>query len=308
MREFFKSLKFKIFAAVACLLIGLMLRTAATGGLPTITQNIISTIISPFQTASSYISSGFSGFINDLLNIHSLKSENAKLKKEISELQSKMVDYNKLKSENERLTTMINITTEKDDRVYTPAMVISRDPGQWFSSFTINKGTLAGIEKDDPVITSEGLVGIVVSPSLTSSVVSTILDPSVHVGSIISQTGDTGITHGKRDLAAKGEFQLNYLPKNSSAAVGDIVITTGIGGIFPKDLKVGIIQKLEQDESGNSLNAILKPMTDMTSVKNVFVITDFSGKADSSSGSSSSTSSNSSSAAKSTGTSSKGGK
>lgn len=278
MREFFHSLKFKIFAVIACLLIGLMLRTAATGGLPTVAQNVIITLTSPFQSASAYISNAFSGFITDIINIHSLKSENEKLKKQISELQSKTVDYNKLKSENEQLRTMINITTEKDNRQYTPATVISRDPGQWFSSFTIDKGTIAGIQKDDPVITSDGLVGIVVTPSLTTSVVSTILDPSVHVGSIISETGDTGITQGDRELAAKGEFKLAYLSKSTSATVGNIVITTGTGGIYPKDLKVGIIQELQHDESGNSLNAILKPMVDPSSVKKVFVVTNFSGK------------------------------
>lgn len=278
MREFFSSLKFKIFAVVACLLIGLMLRTAATGGLPAVTQNIISTIVSPFQSASAYVSNTFSGVIGNFVNMGSLKSQNENLKKQVNDLQSKMIDYDKIKLENEQLRGLVNITQEKDNRQYTPAMVISRDPGQWFSSFTIDKGTLSGVKKDDPVITSEGLVGIVVTPSLNTSVVSTILDPSVHVGSIISQTGDTGITQGERELGTKGEFKLCYLTKNSSAAVGNIIITTGTGGIYPKDLKVGIVQELKQDESGNSLNAILKPMVDPSSVKNVFVITDFSGK------------------------------
>lgn len=291
MRDFFRSLRFKIFAVAACLLIGLMLRTAATGGLPTVTQNVISTVLSPFQTASSYVSNAFSGLIENIVNAGSLKSENAKLKKQVNNLESQMVDYNKIKTENDQLKTMITITPENDKREYTPAMVISRDPGQWFSSFTIDKGTLSGIKKDDPVISSEGLVGIVVSSSVTTSVVSTVLDPSVHVGCIISQTSDTGITQGERNLATKGEFKLTYLSKTSSATVGNIIITTGTGGIFPKDLKVGIVQSIKQDESGNSLNAILKPMTDISSVKNVFVITDFSGKTSSDTSSSSSSSS-----------------
>lgn len=278
MREFFGSLKFKIFLVVACVLVGIMLRTSANGGLSTATQNFVSVVISPFQSASAHVSDAFSGFLSNIANLGSLKSENEKLKKQINTLESQMVDYNEIKRENEQLNGLVNMEKETDNRKYAAAMVISRDPGQWFSAFTIDKGTLGGIEINDPVITSEGLVGVVVTANLNTSVVSTILDPSVHVGSIISQTGDIGITQGERDLADDGEFEVGYLPKNSSVTTGNIIVTTGSGGIFPKNLNVGIVQKIEKNISGNSINAVCTPMVDPSTVKNVFVITDFSGK------------------------------
>jgi rod shape-determining protein MreC len=277
-REFFGSLKFKIFAVVACILIGLMLRTAATGGLSTMTQNVVSVVASPFQTASAYVSNAFSGFIENIASIGTLKSDNEQLKKQISDLQSQIVDYNDVKRENEQLKGVVDVAAEDKSRKYVTAMVISRDPGQWFSAFTIDKGTTSGIHKNDPVITSEGLVGIVVTPGLTTSVVSTILDPSVHIGSIVSQTGDTGITRGDRELSAKGEFELAYLLKNSSVTAGNIIVTTGAGGYYPKNLNIGTIQELKTDVSGNSINAVCKPMVDPSAVKNIMVITSFSGK------------------------------
>lgn len=288
MREFFGSLKFKIFIAVACVLIGLMIRTAATGGLSTITQNVIGTVISPFQTVSSGISNAVSGVIQNAINMGTLKSQNDQLKKEVNSLQSQMVDYSEMKRENEMLKSYMNIAPENDHRQYKMAMVISRDPGQWFSSFTIDKGTTSGIQKDDPVITADGLVGVVVTPMLNTSVVSTILDPSVHVGGIVSQTGDTGITQGSRELAADGEFELSYLTKGSSVTTGNVIVTTGSGGVYPKDLKVGIVQQLEADVSGNSINAVCKPMVDPTSVKDILIITNFDGKQTSASASSAS--------------------
>lgn len=278
MREFFSSLKFKIFAVVACVLIGLMLRTSATGGLSTVTQNVVSVVISPFQKASAYVTNAFSGLIYNISSLGSLKSENESLKKQVADLQSQVVDYNQLKSENEQLKGIVDLPDEGDNRKYVPAMVISRDPGQWFSAFTIDKGSLDGIEVDEPVITSEGLVGVVISVNLNTSVVSTILDPSVHIGSIVSQTGDTGITQGESELVNNGEFELAYLTKNSSVTAGDIIITNGRGGIYPKNLKVGIVQEIKLDVSGNSINAVCKPMVDPTTVKNVSVITSFTGK------------------------------
>lgn len=298
MREFFSSSKFKIFVVVACVLIGLMLRTSTTGGLPTVTQNIVSVVISPFQSASAYVTDAFSGFIENIVNLGSLKSQNEKLKKQIVDLQTQIVDYNQMKSENEQLRELADMPNEGDNPKYATAMVISRDPGQWFSAFTIDKGTLSGIQPYDPVITSEGLVGIVISTSLNTSVVSTILDPSVHVGSIISQTGDTGITQGESDLVAKGEFELANLTKSSSVIAGNIIVTNGRGGIYPKNLKVGIVQDIEQDVSGNSINAICKPMVDPSTVKNVFIITNFTGKDTGSTSTTSSTTSATSSSSK----------
>jgi rod shape-determining protein MreC len=277
-REFFGSVKFKIFAVIACLLLGLMIRTAAAGGISTITQDVVGVVISPFQTASAHISDAVSGLIDNVINLSSLQSQNEQLKKQITHLESQMVDYDDVKRENEQLKGLVDITQESDNRTYATAMVISRGPDQWFSSFTIDKGTLSGIQKNDPVITADGLVGLVVNPMLTTSVVSTILDPSVHAGCIVSRTGDTGITQGSSELSANGEFELAYLSKNSSVTTGDIIVTTGQGGIYPKDLNVGIVQDIQPDISGNSVNAVCKPIVDPSSVKDVFVITNFSSK------------------------------
>lgn len=279
MREFFGSVKFKIFVVVACILIGLMLRTAATGGVPTIAQNVLGVVISPLQSASARISDGVSGVISNVMQLGSLRTQNEQLKAQVRALQSQMVDYDSMKSENADLRSLADITQEKDDRKYALASVISHDTEQWFSSFTIDKGQLAGIKKDDPVITSDGaLIGVVVDVMPTTSVIDTILDPSVHVGCMVSNTGDTGVTAGVRELMANGEFELQYLSKNSSVTTGDIVITTGYTGFYPKNLQVGTVQKIEPDVSGNSETAILKPMVDPTSVTHVSVITDFSGK------------------------------
>ncbi len=290
MQEFFKSVRFKALLAVAVLLAGLMVRTAQTGGSSTFAQSVASVVASPLQSASARVSGAFASALGGLWDIGSLRAQNTALKKQVRELEDKQVQFDEYKRQNEQLTTLLNISQETNKQEYAPATVIGHDPQDWFSTFTIDKGTLAGVEKNDPVITADGLIGVVVTPMLTTSVVSTILDPSVHVGCIVSQTGDTGITQGDRTLMQKGEFELKYLDKSSGVTTGNILVTTGYSGMFPKNLKVGIVQDIQPDVSGNSLTAICKPLTAPGSVTGVYVILNFSGRQDASSPSSSSSS------------------
>jgi rod shape-determining protein MreC len=255
-----------------------MLRSASTGELPTITQNVVSVVMSPFETASSYVSGAFSGLVGNIASLGSLKSENAKLKKQIIALAQQNVTLNSIKQKYDRIKGLADLPDEGDNRKYVPAAVISHDSGQWFSAFKIDEGSLSGVKVHDPVITAEGLIGIVVSTELNTSVVSSVLDPSVHVGATVSQTGDTGLTAGDSDLYANGEFDLTTLEKNSNVTAGDIIVTTGRNGTYPQNLCIGTVQSVGQDPSGSSLTAVCKPMVDPTAVKDVFVITSFTGK------------------------------
>ncbi|HEX3026601.1 MAG TPA: rod shape-determining protein MreC [Clostridia bacterium] len=279
MRDFFRSVWFKIFAVIALILFGLMLRTGMSGGFASIPANVMGFVLTPLQKVSAQVSGAFSGAVSTVASYGSVKKENEQLKKEVSSLNSKLVDYNQMKNENSQYKEYLGIRDDNQDFKWEPAMVIARDPGQWFSVFTIDKGSLNGIGVNDPVITSDGLVGKVTQVMSTSSIVTTILDPSVSVGALVSQTNDPCITQGDKELGAKGRMKVSYLAKESTAAQGDIVITSGIGGIFPKKLKIGIVEEIRTETSGLSLYAVVKPMVDPSTVKNVFVITSFQGKA-----------------------------
>lgn len=305
MREFFSSVRFKVLAVVALILIGLMLRTAVSGGFATLPQQITALVVTPLQKASASISSGFTDMLSGFTAYSATKKENEQLKKQNSDLNTKLADYNEIKNENNQYKQMLGIKSEHNDFQLEPAMVISRDPGNWFSSFTIDKGSLNGLKPDDPVVTPEGLVGKVTQVMLTSSVVTTILDPSVSAGVLISQSNDVGISQGDNTLAEKGLFTVDYISKDSKVAQGDLIVTSGNGGVFPKMLKIGTIQQIKVEPNGLSLTAVVKPLADPTKVKDVFVITDFEGK-QSTTASSSSTSSSASSSASSSKTSSAG--
>ena len=132
---------------------------------------------------------------------------------------------------------------------------------------------------DDPVITESGLVGIVSEVGITHAKVLTILDATVNIGVVDAQTREIGVSGGDLNLADDGLLRVDYLPRDSKAQAGDIVSTTGVGGIYPRGIVVGIIKELLPDSKGLSLYAVTEPPVDIRDVENVLVITSFAGQA-----------------------------
>lgn len=278
MREFFSSIRFKVFAVIALVLLGLMIRTAVSGGFSSYTQNAVGYVTAPLQKLSSAISGVFTGAVNGIIELKDVKGENAALKKQVDELQSRLVNYNEMQREYDQLSKAYDLLKENPGIRMAPASIISRDRTQWYSSFTIDRGSKDGVKPGDPVVTSEGLVGKVTQVSVSSSTVTSILDPSVSVGVLVSETGDPGLTQGDLTLMSDGEFKVAYLSKDSAVSTGNIIVTSGRGGVFPKNLKVAMVQTVKTESSGMSLYAVCRPIVNPSEVKSVFIITDFSGK------------------------------
>ena len=275
MKEFLKSWRFKVLVLVLCLVLGFLLYAASQPDFGSFTSRVLSLITTPIQKVSASISQAAGGFFDRILNSNRIYNENIALREELAKLKEQMVDYDQLKAENDQYKKFLDIKTENPDMTFAPASVIGRDPNDLFSSFTIDKGSMDGIEVNDPVITSEGLVGRVYSVNSISAKVITLLDPSINVGSFVSRTKDTGITTGEVELSLKGECKLMYLVRDHGAQVGDLVITSGTGGIFPANLVIGTIEEILEESHGMSYYAVVKPTVDIDAVKSVFVVTSF---------------------------------
>lgn len=148
-----------------------------------------------------------------------------------------------------------------------------------FYSFTIDRGSLSGIEPLDPVVTADGLVGVVREVGVNYSKVVTILDVWIDVGARDVRTRDIGIVTGSVDLAADGKCRLNYLPRESGAAPGDIVVTSGIGdSLYPQGLLIGKITRIDNAPGDISLFAEIEPFADVRRLTDVMVIKSFEGQ------------------------------
>lgn len=278
MQKFFKSWGFKLICALAVLSIAVMVRAAAVGDTDVFISQTLSVISQPFLKLSTSVSESVNGFLDRFVRTEDVFLENEELRRQLREANDKLVEYENIKRENEQFREFLQLKENNPDYDFETATVIGRDSTSRFGSFTIDKGSVDGIEVADPVITSDGLVGIVWEVGLTYSHVRTVIDISVDVGVYSISTRDSGIVSGDITLSSEGLCKLHYLPKNSGISAGELIVTSGIGGVFPKNLVVGTVRSIELDSNGLSLSAAIEPAADIAGVTDVLVIKSFDGQ------------------------------
>ena len=276
LKDFFDTWKFKILVGIAVFLAAIMAYAGANGRLTAAPQEILSVAVAPFQRAAAAVSNGVSSLWEKYTNIGAILEENEKLTTENAELRGQMVDYDKLKAENEAYKALTNIQEQHPEMSYVSSFVIGRDPLDSFYGFTLDQGSLDGVEANDAITSDEGyLLGVVTEVDLTSCKVMTILHPSFNAAGVVSRTRDNGIITGSADYAAEGLCILSNLSRSTLTKANDQVITTGLGGVFPPDVLVGVVQELVPEASGKSTIAVIKPGADPRTVKHVFIITNY---------------------------------
>ena len=207
-----------------------------------------------------------------------LLRENSELHSEINELTNRVIDYDTIKKENEILRKYYGIKDEHPDYGVVVGTVIRRDPNDDFYGFTIDKGSRDDVKRGDPVITDSGLVGGVSEVNVTTSRVTTLLSPEAKVGAMDQKTHDSGIATGSASLADGGQFMLSVISADNKMREGDIVVTTGVGGVYPADIVVGKVVKLGFSEFDTTPYAVIEPYGDLRTVSDVVVITSFEGQ------------------------------
>lgn len=277
MKDFFFSRTFKVIVCILALIVGIMLYSATQSG-----GNAVQKIISPIQEFSTNISSSVQSWLDMLTNARQYYEDNQKLHEQLDELYLHIVELEEVKKENEQLRKVIGLKEEFPDYEFSPpCSVISRTTNDPFGSFVIDKGSADGISLYDPVITDAGLVGVVSGVSTTYSRVTTIYSPEVPVGAYCIRNDSSGIIEGDAELAADGLCRMKYIDRESDIKVGDIIVTSGTSGLFPKNRIVGTVSEVKIEESGLSLTAIIKPNADISHAQSVFVITSFIGQGES---------------------------
>ena len=276
MKDFFETWKFRILIAVAVFLAGLMAYAAANGRLTAAPQELLSVAAAPFQKAAAWVSGGIVSVWDKYTSIDETMEENEALRAENAELRRQLADYDKLRAENEAFKNLAGIQEDNPEMTFVSAFVIGRDALDPFGGFTLDQGTVHGVERGDTVIDDQGrLLGTVIEAGLTSSRVLTLLHPSFNAAGVVSRTRDNGILTGDAAYAAEGQCVFTDLSRESMASVGDEVITTGLGGVYPPDILVGRIVSIEPEASGTSVVAVIQPDADVLGAKQAFIITDY---------------------------------
>ena len=274
MKDFFDTWKFKILVGIAVFLVGIMAYAGANGRLTAAPQELLSVAAAPFQKVAAVVSGGVASLWEKYTSIDDVMAENETLKAENAELRQQMVDYDRIKAENDAYKALANIQKKNSNATYVSGFVIGRDPLDEFGGFTLDKGTADGVAVNDAVISDRGyLLGMVVEAEPTSCKVMTVLHPNFNAAGVVSRTRENGILNGNTTYAADGLCTLTNLERSCETHKGDQVITTGLGGVFPPDLLVGTVQDVVPETSGKSSIAVVRPGADPRTAKHVFIVT-----------------------------------
>ena len=276
MKDFFDTWKFKILVIVAVFLVGIMAYAGANGRLTAAPQELLSVVLTPLQKVTSALSGGAASVWEKYTSIDDVMDRNEQLEAENAELRQQMLDYDRIKAENDAYKALARIQDTNSEASYVSAFVIGRDPLDEFGGFTLDQGSTDGVAVNDAIISDRGyLLGVVVEVDATSCKVMTILHPSFNAAGVISRTRENGIITGSADYAADGQCVLTNLDRATEARKGDQVITTGLGGVFPANLLVGTVQEVVPEQSGKSSSAVILPGADPRTVKHVFIVTEY---------------------------------
>jgi len=237
-------------------------------------SNILSVPLKPVQGFFTSAGREIEDFFAYFQDIDELRKENEALKAEVEELRRQNREYSELKAKNDELRRALNLKAEFADYTITGANIIAVEPGNWFSVFKVDVGEQDGIRADFPVVTgSRGLVGRVLDTDKSTSNIQTIIDEESAVsGWIAKPGGGHAIVKGDLELKQEGLCKLIYIPIEVDIEVGDIVETSGVGGIYPKGIEIGKVIEVRKTNSELGRYAIIQPTADFRSLEEVFIL------------------------------------
>lgn len=233
-------------------------------------------VIAPVQTGLTWLGRQGRYIVSLPVNMVGAAARSQALELEVERLESEKIQFNEYLIENQRLSALLDYKKVMANNYnFVIASVIGRDPGNWFAKVTLNRGSVDGIKENMTVLTPDGLVGRVISVSSSTCKVLLITDPDSGVGALIQDTRTPGIvegTAGSKGVASMVPSMI-HIPNNAPVEVGQAVVTSGIGSIFPKGIPVGRITSVKNEPSGLFLSAELTPFANLTNLEEVMIVT-----------------------------------
>ena len=274
MKQFFRN-NGGLLLVAAVLLAGVLMVGAYILGYDPL-SGALELLATPFRAASSAVAGWTQEQYDKSFRYEQAQAEIDALRRRVAELERDAIAGQEAQRENERMRDLLGLAEQRPELQYRDAAVVRRASSNWTSDLTINRGTSGGVEAGDCVIDQYGhLIGVVTQADLNSSLVTTILDPTLELGGRIARTDEDAILKGDFSLMLEGLARLSYLPEEARLVTGDQVITSGLGGVYPSGLAVGTVRSLITEEDGLTRYAQVEPAADIGGVQYVYVIVDY---------------------------------
>lgn len=255
-------------AALVLSFILMTLQVRHESAVVTFTRQAILFVATPFVKVTAATVRGVTGIWRDYVDLRSLREENKRLQLEVGTLRRRLERLEEQALETQRLQRLLAMR-QASQADFLTARVVGKDATNWFQTILLDRGSLEGVRRNQPVLAPDGLVGRVVEVTATSARVQLLTDPVSAAGGLIQRTRVTGIVSGSLGAGAR----MRYLPLMADVTVGDEVITSGMGGVFPKGILIGRVTAVDRKSGALFQEAMLQPAVDLNRLEEVLILT-----------------------------------
>lgn len=275
MKHFLKQHGLWVLFAAAVIAAGLAMASAFSSATAPLT-NLAGILVSPFRSGFTAVAEWFNDKQAYYADYKALEAENAELRKRIAEMEEAVRQSEADSEENARLRSLLNLRPQRKDFDLESAHVTGHETSNWSSTLTLNRGTAHGVEIGDCVINEEHyLVGVVSEVGYNWCTVLNLIDTDTELGAMIFRTDEIGVASGDFNLMKDGRLKLSYLPADAQLLNGDLIVTSGVVGYYPKGLVIGAVEEVMLDDSGLTRYAVIDPMVDFAELTQVFIVKSF---------------------------------
>jgi len=273
MRNLF-STKLRIIVVVA-VLITAALAVAAGVSSQTAPGTFVQTLLTPLKSGFNALTKQAEQYYSYMFRYEALAAENEQLKASIAQMEDVARQADATARENQRLRALLEFKTTHEDYVLVDSYIIGWDSSDFSNTFTINRGTDAGININQVAITENGeVVGLVTEAGPNYAVVKTVLDSTLEISATIASSGYNGMVSGGYIRGNETLLQMNYLPSSSIIRNKDQVVTSG-STVYPRGLILGQVVDAGFEETGVAKFALLQPAADIEKLEQVFILTQY---------------------------------
>jgi rod shape-determining protein MreC len=230
--------------------------------------------LNPLVSVQSWFSTRFMAvydFITVPRDINSLRQRNSELESENSQLQTQVIQLQQELSQAQAVNALVGFARQHPENQYVAASVIGRDPSPFMRYILIDAGTDNGLRHGMAVVTQQGLVGRVDAATAGAARIQLITDPGSAVNIMLQSSQTEAVLTG----SLTGDLTLDMLPRDANVSVGDIVLTSGLGGTYPQNIFIGQVQAVQNRENELFKTATIQAMVNFTDLKAVLVIMNF---------------------------------
>jgi rod shape-determining protein MreC len=247
----------------------LVLLTIQTRGRSTAAADVVALVTTPVQSALARVNRAAVGTWSTYLDWKNVRAENRRLREENQQLRVAALQVSETATENQRLRRLLSMQARLPLETV-GAEIIAREWGGWVRSLTVNRGRNDNIVRLTAVIAPEGLIGRVIEVRSGVSIIQVLTDPASTVGAHAVRTRTAGIVEGD----PRGTMRLKYMAREGGGIqVGDLVVTSGAGGVFPRGIPVGRVRAIDDRGSALFHYAMLTPVVDFARVDEVLLLT-----------------------------------